>query len=155
MGKYYWGVRDQDGTARVNVCDDRGQIRPLDIQRSLFVANKSPTGFEWGYGGSGPAQLALAILLDALADIEHATRLFQAFKWAKIAGYPKHGFVITEDEVLSWCAAHIGAGSPDEEPPPASWAARGDGIACGPAAAIADDELHDDDDDPTPLENKS
>lgn len=32
--------------------------------RSLKVRNHSPTGFAWGYGGSGPAQLALAILLE-------------------------------------------------------------------------------------------
>lgn len=32
------------------------------------LRNHSPTGAEWGYGGSGPAQLALAILSDALGD---------------------------------------------------------------------------------------
>lgn len=34
------------------------------------VANHSPTGHEWGYGGSGPAQLALDLLLDATHDDE-------------------------------------------------------------------------------------
>ena len=28
----------------------------------LDLVNHSPTGFEWGYGGSGPAQLAVAML---------------------------------------------------------------------------------------------
>jgi hypothetical protein len=153
LGKYYWGRRADDGTARVDVCDDRGQMRPLDLQRSLIVANKSPTGFEWGYGGSGPAQLALAILLDALADVEQASRLFQQFKWAKIGGYPKHGFVLTEDEVMAWCAAHLGDGSPDEELPPATWAARGDGIHVPPAVPAGDDDDQDDDQQ-TPLEVK-
>ena len=32
--------------------------RALDPRFDLW--NHSPTGFEWGYGGSGPAQLALA-----------------------------------------------------------------------------------------------
>ena len=36
--------------------------RPLNPRLDLW--NHSPTGFEWGYGGSGPAQLALAILAD-------------------------------------------------------------------------------------------
>jgi len=35
---------------------------PLPPQ--LRLRNHSPTGFSWGYGGSGPAQLALAILVD-------------------------------------------------------------------------------------------
>jgi len=37
---------------------------PLDEKRSQKVWNRSPDGFNWGYGGSGPAQLALAILLE-------------------------------------------------------------------------------------------
>jgi hypothetical protein len=47
--------------------------------------NHSPTGFEWGYGGSGPAQLALAILADALDDDARASKLHQEFKWNVIA----------------------------------------------------------------------
>jgi hypothetical protein len=54
-------------------------LRP---RRDLF--NHSPTGFEWGYGGSGPAQLALAILADALGDDERAVRLHQRFKFSVI-----------------------------------------------------------------------
>ncbi len=37
-------------------------LRPLGPR--LDLANHSPDGFSWGYGGSGPAQLALAILAD-------------------------------------------------------------------------------------------
>jgi hypothetical protein len=53
---------------------------------SLKVWNHSPTGFEFGYGGSGPAQLALAILLDFLdGDAERAVCHHQAFKWRFVA----------------------------------------------------------------------
>ena len=38
--------------------------RPLTPGPSLAVVNHSPTGFAWGYGGSGPTQLALAILME-------------------------------------------------------------------------------------------
>ena len=37
-------------------------VRQLDLRLDLY--SHSPTGFEWGYGGSGPAQLALAMLAD-------------------------------------------------------------------------------------------
>jgi len=41
----------------------------------------SPSGFfEWGYGGSGPAQLALALLLDYTDDEEVALAEYKAFK---------------------------------------------------------------------------
>jgi hypothetical protein len=50
---------------------------PLPPRLDLF--NHSPAGFDWGYGGSGPAQLALAMLADALVHdaetLRTATRL--------------------------------------------------------------------------------
>ena len=52
--------------------------RPLDPRLDLW--EHSPTGFEWGYGGSGPAQLALALLADHLGDDELAMALHQDFK---------------------------------------------------------------------------
>jgi hypothetical protein len=54
--------------------------RHLPVGPSLKLRNHSPSGFSWGYGGSGPSQLALAILLDYLGDRERALRLYQRFK---------------------------------------------------------------------------
>jgi hypothetical protein len=39
-----------------------------DLSLRLGLRNHSPTGFGWGYGNSGPAQLALAFLKDAVGD---------------------------------------------------------------------------------------
>lgn len=58
--------------------------RPLNPRFDLW--NHSPTGFEWGYNGSGPAQLALALLADYLANDEEALDCYQRFKFAVIAG---------------------------------------------------------------------
>jgi len=63
---------------------------PLDLAASLAVCNHSPDGFAWGYGGSGPAQLALAILL-RFTDADEARRRHQAFKWAHVADWPQDG----------------------------------------------------------------
>lgn len=80
----------------VTVLDDRGQVHSRDPR--LDLRNHSPDGFAWGYAGPGPAQLALAILCDALGDDERATRLYQRFKcsdrgarprWALDLGTPK------------------------------------------------------------------
>ncbi len=51
---------------------------PLPLR--LDLANKSPTGFEWGYGGSGPSQLALALCADALDDEIAVLTIYQNFK---------------------------------------------------------------------------
>ncbi len=63
------------------------------------LRNHSPTGFEWGYGGSGPAQLALALLADALNDAEQALLLYQNFKWKTVALFPTEGWQMSRDEV--------------------------------------------------------
>jgi hypothetical protein len=61
--------------------------------------NHSPTGFEWGYGGSGPAQLALAILSDHCRNDEEALNLYQRFKWALVAELPHRGWTLTSDDI--------------------------------------------------------
>jgi Family of unknown function (DUF6166) len=61
--------------------------RLLSPAASQKVWNHSPDGFEWGYCGSGPAQLALALLMDAGLDDETAVRLHQEFKRRIVAGW--------------------------------------------------------------------
>jgi hypothetical protein len=72
--------------------------RPLNPRLDLY--NHSPTGFEWGYPGSGPAQLALGIVADHSGNDEQAMNLYQRFKWAVIAELPrKAGWKLTSREV--------------------------------------------------------
>ena len=61
--------------------------------------NHSPTGFEWGYGGSGPAQLALAILADHCQDDEQALNFYQRFKWAMVARFPHRSWLLTGEQI--------------------------------------------------------
>lgn len=74
--------------ACVAVCRD-GRWEELDAAPGQQLYNHSPDGFEWGYGGSGPAQLALSLLLDYTGDAEVALQFYQAFKAAHIAGRPR------------------------------------------------------------------
>jgi len=77
----YVGSRAADGTARVFAVAD-GVTRRL--RHKVY---HSPTGFEWGYGGSGPADLARSLLLDFLGfDPEPA--VYQTFKFQVIARLP-------------------------------------------------------------------
>ena len=59
----------------------------LSPKRGLMVRNHSPDGFNWGYGGSGPAQLALSICLE-LFDDAYAPLNYQDLKFDHIAGLP-------------------------------------------------------------------
>lgn len=63
--KVYTGRRTDSGTVvRVQEISEHGTVlfdRPL-----RHHVKHSPTGLEWGYGGSGPADLARSLLIDAL-----------------------------------------------------------------------------------------
>ena len=61
---------------------------PLSAAPSQRLMNHSPDGFAWGYGGSGPAQLALAVLLAAGMPEQRALELYQVFKADVIAVLP-------------------------------------------------------------------
>ena len=89
--KLYQGRRTADGcTVTVN-----GKPLPLGLE----VWNHSPTGLEWGYAGSGPAQLALALLLDHLRDRRRAVESHQRFKFAVVARLPRDGWELTSTEI--------------------------------------------------------
>jgi Family of unknown function (DUF6166) len=59
--------------------------------------------FSWGYGGSGPGQLALAILAVVCPTTDEAVEAHQAFKWAVIARLDRHtGWCLHSDQVEAW-----------------------------------------------------
>lgn len=62
--------------------------QPLSADSSLALVRHSPDGFNWGYNGSGPAQLALAILLKYLTP-EEALSLYQEFKRVTVVNWPQ------------------------------------------------------------------
>lgn len=66
--KLYIGTRFAEGLEVIVRDTTTGKQYPLALRLDLF--NHSPTGFECGYGGSGPAQLALAILADLIGPAE-------------------------------------------------------------------------------------
>lgn len=82
------------------------RIEEITPAMSQKLVNHSPTGFQWGYSGSGPAQLALALLLDATQDSKLALRYHQEFKDEIVAGW-KERWEISQDRILDWLRAKI------------------------------------------------
>ena len=87
--------RDPNGTARVFGLDVR-------------CITNSPTGIEWGYAGSGPADLALSILLDRCGDLDWALQHHQVFKGDAVVSIPKRGGMISADYIQRWIAERGG-----------------------------------------------
>jgi len=112
------GQRTIDG--RLNIWIDGRRLTP---QRSQKLWNHSPDGFECGYEGSGPAQLALAILLAAGVSDDAAVTLHQPFKREFVARW-QPSFSINLD-VRTWAARRLrharrGLSRYDAPIPPAS-----------------------------------
>lgn len=82
-----------------------------------LVTQHSPAGYEWGYGGSGPADLALNLVEVILLRLGHdgerikcfvgtcfslSYTLHQDFKWTFISGFPREGGTISWEKVRDW-----------------------------------------------------
>ena len=107
----YRGRRRMDGTLEVTV--DGGPLKHYIVH--------SLTGFEHGYGGSGPADLAIAILVHHLnvkplgprpgsqwsgEGWDRVLALYQDFKWQVIAQWPQEkDWVLWSDNIDDWLTA--------------------------------------------------
>jgi hypothetical protein len=102
----YRGYRYKDAGPLV-VTKDGVVLSPEPSQK---VWNHSPDGFQWGYGGSGPAQLALALLLDVAGgsdeDKRLAVRLHQDFKRDFVCGWGDK-WEMTTEEIQIWLAKKL------------------------------------------------
>jgi hypothetical protein len=98
MPKVYTGKRISDTECEVTV-EEGGVTRPLNPRLDLW--NHSPSGLNWGYNGSGPAQLSLALLADCFHnDDDRAVELHQWFKRQQVALWEGNDWTITSDEIL-------------------------------------------------------
>lgn len=99
----YRGERSQDG---VVVWVDGN---PLNPRRDL--ANYADN-FDWGFRGSGAAQLAIAILADYARSIEMCDelvqRIHQGFQAAVVAQFPYERWELDGEEVRRWVARRVG-----------------------------------------------
>lgn len=139
----YKGKRMEIGVSVVAIDMEDGKIKlmtTLGPKASQLVRNHSPDGFDWGYAGSGPAQLALAILLDYLTNLDRgdedaarhfAQRNYQTFKADVVAIMPSGGWEITGPEIEQWIEAR--------ESSAAYFRAKWDGAPM-PAQEVKDDQ---------------
>jgi hypothetical protein len=100
VGKSYSGKRTPAGCVVVVVVDGDAVL----LNPRWDVRNHSPDGYEWGYGGSGPAQLALALCCDCLGDEAKAERVYQRFKAEVVARIATDCWAIDHGDLYEWLA---------------------------------------------------
>jgi len=111
LPKFYRGRRNGN-QIDVDVVEDENYTKPL-----THISHHSPDGFEWGYGGSGPADLALAILVDLLdedpkkvlpyalagkGEPSAAVHAHQKFKDKFIVDLPTTGNIGDKHSTVAW-----------------------------------------------------
>lgn len=94
-------IKGNHATRTITLCDPIRGNSIITPQLSLKIRNHSPDGFSWGYSGSGPAQLALAILLRVFGK-EYAEANYQDFKVGVIAKLPQEDFELPVKDVIGW-----------------------------------------------------
>lgn len=83
------------------------------------IIKHSPDGFEWGYTGSGPADLSRCLLIHALdaqlcdscggrgcfscdaGIVGVPPEMYQRFKFEVVSRLPEEGWILSRDEVLA------------------------------------------------------
>lgn len=86
----------------------------VDNELEQRIVYHSPTGLEFGYGGSGPADTAINVLALVLPPRE-AVRLHQHFKDEFIANIPRAGGELAMTDVRRWVATYYRAEIGDAE----------------------------------------
>lgn len=89
--KIYVGQRGLEG------CQVTVNGKPLPLRLDLL--SLSPDGFEWGYSGGGPGQLALAILAEHLNDDSRAKTEYPRFRDTIIATFTDDNWSLDESQI--------------------------------------------------------
>jgi len=88
---------------REDTCGDvEVSLNGLALPLHLELVNHSPTGFNWGYSGSGPSQLAFAIIYEYLVRVDNYDRK----KAKSLTQYCYHDFknefIATLPQTMDW-----------------------------------------------------
>lgn len=93
------------GASLVTVVDDLGDESVLvPAALSRYEVRHSPDGFQWGYRGSGPAELARAILVRVVPDDDRARHpaCYQTFKEDVLAKIQRDEFALDFKIIREW-----------------------------------------------------
>ena len=102
----YSGYTDGTNAAAETVVLVVDHTPPQQVVTRLQGDGRHSQEFSWGYEGSGPAQLARAILADYLGDTP-PPGLYQQFKRDFVARWPQGAaWRLTSTEIAAWLAIH-------------------------------------------------
>lgn len=93
---------------RVWMINELGSMRILP--KCLGLRAHSPSGFEWGYGGSGPHQLALALLVNATGQNDIALAHYNELVSAFVSKLPQWVWLVRQESLIAWVDERVPIG---------------------------------------------
>ena len=100
-------IDDDQGREGQGRGPDHGRRRLAGLEVVARGAEPLADGTAWGYGGSGPAQLAPGVLL-SVTDAATAERFYQRFKWSVIAPIEADRWTLDAGDILGWLESAAG-----------------------------------------------
>jgi len=100
----YVGIRDEDEQVWVGWY---GYGRWHNLPARLTLRNHSPDGFDWHYCGSGPAQLALALLCHVTRNPDLTLSLYQRFKRQIVGRLHRRRWHLTSLFIMKWVRRQV------------------------------------------------
>lgn len=111
---FFFGIKNPNPSVYFKIS---GINEPIELkpEASQKIINHSPDGFQWGYSGSGPSQLALAILLKVfsykfITNPKYisilSTSLYVDFKQRFVSNWGDI-FAIDSEEIMSFYKKEI------------------------------------------------
>lgn len=88
-------VQRVGGRVRASVLPEEGRIYPLK-----HLLRHSPDGFEYGYGGSGPSDLARSIVGDLLGEKDPKPALYRPVTHRLVAQIEGDGPVFISEDLV-------------------------------------------------------
>lgn len=104
MSTHYRGTR-RNGQCVVWI--ERDGRRCEELSPAYHIRNHSPTGLDWGYNGSGPAQLALALLHHATGGESITAALYQRFASEIVAAIGTDDWCFSRAAIRDWVASQV------------------------------------------------
>jgi len=105
MGRSYRGRRIGESGVVV-VCISSAKHPLGTLPATARPGRRYAGAHEWGYGGSGPHQLAYDLLLHASNRPECAERIYRLYAADVVSHLPYDGWTLTRLEIVHWIDAH-------------------------------------------------
>tara|TARA_Y100000310_G_C20614302_1_gene779779 strand:+ start:685 stop:1068 length:384 start_codon:yes stop_codon:yes gene_type:complete len=97
----YHGFRNMNKVPIVSFTYGENSAEILTPEKSWEINKYSPDGFEWGYSGSGPRQLALALLLEHY-NKKIAKKLSLEFLKNVVSFFDEENWLMSEEDICAF-----------------------------------------------------